>query len=109
MVLGSTGRNFAAGMSGGIGYVYDPDADFKDKVNLSMVGLESLTSEDKETLHNLLVNHHKYTNSLVAKNILNQAEEGLEKFVKVLPVEYKKILEGKTLEQRLELAELLDG
>ncbi|MBN2120194.1 MAG: glutamate synthase large subunit [Candidatus Omnitrophica bacterium] len=109
VVIGKTGRNFAAGMSGGIAYVYDESSDFIDKVNPSMVELHVLSQDDKETVHNLLHNHYKYTKSEVAKKIIDEAEVGFKKFIKVMPIEYKRILEGKKLEERLELMELSDG
>jgi glutamate synthase (NADPH/NADH) large chain len=109
VVIGKTGRNFAAGMSGGIAYVYDQEGDFVSKVNLNMAELRVLTEEDKETVYNLLRNHYKYTDSPVAKRILDGGPEELKKFVKVLPIEYKRIIEGKGVEERLDLMELSDG
>jgi glutamate synthase domain-containing protein 2/glutamate synthase domain-containing protein 1/glutamate synthase domain-containing protein 3 len=109
VVIGPTGRNFAAGMSGGIAYAYDPLKNFKDKCNLNMVGLEALNANDEEVIHNLLYNHHKYTNSLKAKKILDNSKVEFKKFVKVMPLEYKRILEGKDLEENLDLLEAADG
>lgn len=108
VVIGNTGRNFAAGMSGGIAYVYD-DGTFKDKCNLSMVTLEKLDDEDKETIHNLLHNHYQYTKSSKARAILDNAKEAFKKFVKVMPIEYKRIIEGKKIEEKLDLLEYSDG
>ena len=109
VILGKTGRNFAAGMSGGVAYVYDRLSNFKDKCNMSMVELELLTEEDKETIQSLVNNHHKYTRSTVAKKILDDFINEIKKFVKVMPIEYKRILEGKTIDEKLDLTEVSDG
>ncbi len=109
LVLGKTGRNFAAGMSGGIAYIYDTDGSFKNKCNMNMVELEEVAEGDLEAIKNLLVNHHKYTQSSIAKIIFDNFSNEKRKFVKVMPIEYKRILEGKKLEERLELTEVSDG
>jgi glutamate synthase domain-containing protein 3 len=109
VVVGRTGRNFAAGMSGGIAYVFDVYKTFKDKCNLTMVELEELLEEDKETIKNLLANHYRYTQSPVAKGILDDLNEQIKKFIKVMPIEYKHILEAKVVEEKLELVEVSDG
>jgi glutamate synthase domain-containing protein 3 len=105
LIIGRTGRNFAAGMSGGIAYVLDEDKDFKKKCNLEMVELETLNSMDKETIHNLLHKHHKYTKSKKAEIIINNYESYLKKFIKVMPLEYKRILETYKLDKKLNIAE----
>ncbi len=105
IIIGKTGRNFAAGMSGGIAYVLDEAKNFKKKCNLEMVELENLNSMDKETIHNLLHNHYKYTKSKKAKAILNDYNVYLKKFKKVMPLEYKKILEMYKLDKKLGVAE----
>jgi glutamate synthase (NADPH/NADH) large chain len=106
VVLGQTGRNFAAGMSGGIAYVYDEDGKFDQRCNLSMVGLEKVQPADKvstlagehmgvadETmLLDLLNKHVAYTGSARAKTILADWNNQRSKFVKVLPNEYKRVL-----------------
>jgi glutamate synthase domain-containing protein 3 len=109
MVLGATGRNFAAGMSGGIAYVYDEDGKFKYRCNQEMVELEKLTAEDVRTIYNLVGNHHKYTQSEVAYRILDNFSRSIYKFVKVMPKEYKRILEAGEAEEVPELEEVLDG
>ena len=122
VVLGSTGRNFAAGMSGGIAYVLDENNDFESRCNLSMVELEAITEEDdalEKTNHQggdmethgqidilkdmtkhdairlktIVQKHAHYTNSEVAKLILEKWDKYLPKFVKVMPVDYRKALE----------------
>ncbi|MFC1674402.1 glutamate synthase large subunit [Candidatus Omnitrophota bacterium] len=109
VVLGRTGRNFAAGMSGGIAYVYDEKNDFQERCNPDMVNLEEVTEEDKDTIYNLLHNHFKYTKSSKAKRVIDNMPQELEKFVKVMPVEYKRILEGVKIEEQLGLTEVSDG
>jgi glutamate synthase domain-containing protein 2/glutamate synthase domain-containing protein 3 len=109
IILGKTGRNFAAGMSGGIAYVYDEDKTFKDKCNMGMVELEKIQEEDKGTLYHLLQNHYKYTKSDKAKKIINNMHEEIKNIVKVIPIEYKRILEGIKIEKKLGLMEESDG
>jgi glutamate synthase (ferredoxin) len=94
VVLGETGRNFAAGMSGGMAYVWDPQNDFKIRCNMGMVGLETLLPEDVEVVLQLLKNHKQYTGSTVAEKILSGWADLQKQFVKVMPVEYKKALEA---------------
>jgi glutamate synthase domain-containing protein 3 len=108
VVLGRTGRNFAAGMSGGIAYVYD-DGSFRDRCNMEMVELEKLSDEDKITIKNLLFNHKKYTNSPLAKKVLDDFHKESKKFIKVMPLEYKRILEGVKLAGKMDLLESSDG
>ncbi|MEW6100929.1 MAG: glutamate synthase large subunit [Candidatus Omnitrophota bacterium] len=109
VILGKTGRNFAAGMSGGIAYVYDVAGNFKKKCNMDMVALEKLTLEDMETIKNLLYRHHKYTESPIAEKILQNLQQEARKFIKVMPLEYKRILGLKDMENKLEVAEVSDG
>ena len=94
VILGPTGRNFAAGMSGGIAYVYDNDDDFITRCNLGMVVLEKVeTAEDTAELKELIKRHQDKTDSSVAARILESWDESLPKFVKVMPVDYKRVLE----------------
>ncbi len=109
IVLGNTGRNFAAGMSGGIAYVYDTEKNFKNKYNSEMVILEEIKEDDKNIIKHLLSNHYQYTKSAQAEKVLKSFEEEIKHFVKIMPIEYKRILEGKGIEERLESAEVLDG
>lgn len=110
VVLGKTGRNFAAGMSGGIAYVYDKYGNFEERCNLTMVELEDLTEDDITVVHELLHNHFKNTKSPVAKQILDNIKKEIRKFVKVMPKEYKRVLEEKEItEEMLELMEVSDG
>jgi glutamate synthase domain-containing protein 2/glutamate synthase domain-containing protein 1/glutamate synthase domain-containing protein 3 len=94
VVLGGTGNNFAAGMSGGIAYVYDESGLFDTRCNLDMVDLESVWSwEDQDVLNRLLTRHVELTGSERAKDILNSWENRLPYFVKVFPIDYRKALE----------------
>jgi len=92
VILGNTGRNFAAGMSGGVAYVLDKDKTFEAKCNKEMVDLEGLDEEDLQTLKSMLENHVAYTQSEVAKAILNDFTNQLGTFVKVMPRDYKAVL-----------------
>ncbi|MDD5661293.1 MAG: glutamate synthase large subunit [Candidatus Omnitrophica bacterium] len=94
LVLGKTGVNFAAGMSGGIAYIYDVDKTFSNKCNKDMVELEAAREEDRDTIYHLLRNHFKYTKSVKAKQIIDNMHEEFKRFIRVMPLEYKRILEG---------------
>ena len=96
-------------MSGGIAYVYDEDATFKERCNLDMVELEKVKEDDRDTIYHLLSNHFKYTKSIKAKKVLSDMHQQLKKFVRVMPIEYKRILEGAKVEEKLDIAEDLDG
>lgn len=110
VVLGKTGRNFAAGMSGGIAYVYDKYNEFPEKCKRRMVDLEALDAKDKKLVRELLQNHFKYTRSPVAKNILVDFEKEISRFIKVMPKEYKRVLAERAMDaEELELLEVSDG
>lgn len=92
VVLGPTGRNFAAGMSGGVAYVYDATGDFASKCNMEMVQLETLESKaDITTLRTLIEEHGENTGSDVAQEILADWNNAVTHFVKVMPVDYKRM------------------
>jgi len=97
LVLGKTGRNFAAGMSGGIAWVYDVDRSFDVNCNKEMVDLDPLSPEDEKEIKKLLHNHHELTKSQAAKYILDDWEQQSEFFVKVFPREYKEVLKKQTI------------
>jgi len=93
VVLGATGRNFAAGMSGGFAYVLDLEGEFRKRCNPAMVDLEPLAdAEDEATLRRLIENHRKYTGSKRAAEILDKWAQFRGKFVKVFPKEYRRAL-----------------
>ena len=107
VVLGGTGRNFAAGMSGGTAFVLDEDGDFEKGCNTSMVGLEAvLTPEDRELLRGLLEKHVRFTGSDRGQKVLDRFEELLPSFVKVIPTEYKRVLEERRLAKQRAKARL---
>ena len=94
VVLGPTGRNFAAGMSGGIAYIWDPQDNFNKQCNLEMVALETVSEEgDVRELRELIENHAKFTGSTVARTLLDDWNNALRNFVKVMPTDYKRVLE----------------
>ena len=94
VVLGSTGRNFAAGMSGGLAYVLDRESDFEIHCNKSGVDLVSVDeAEDAQQLKSLIEEHFQSTQSAVAKKVLDEWEETLPKFVKVYPTDYRRVIE----------------
>ena len=92
VVLGDTGRNFGAGMSGGIAYVYDPDGDFDRKVNREMVEVEQLDEADRQFVRDTIERHHGYTDSAVAKRMLASWSVAVSRFRKVMPTDYKRVL-----------------
>jgi glutamate synthase (ferredoxin) len=95
VILGPTGRNFAAGMSGGIAYILDEAGDFATRCNPQMVGLETLDDPEEITeLHQLIQNHAKYTGSEKAAAVLANWDAMLPKFVKVMPKDYKRVLQA---------------
>ncbi|MDP7291612.1 MAG: glutamate synthase large subunit, partial [Verrucomicrobiota bacterium] len=103
VILGPAGRNFAAGMSGGIAYIWDPENEFEPNCNMEMVELESVESEaDSEELRSLIEEHAERTGSTVATEVLDNWSSALGQFVKVMPTDYKRVLaERKQREQEL--------
>lgn len=92
MILGQTGKNLAAGMSGGIAYIYDPNHDLYTRLNKQLVNTYEVSGKaDIETLTQLLNNHYKYTNSDVAEKILSNFDSELSNFKKIVPKDYEKI------------------
>jgi len=94
VVLGPTGRNFGAGMSGGVAYVFDPDATFARRVNGEMVDLEPLDEEDRAVLADDLQRHVDATGSPVAATLLADFDASVSRFVKVMPRDYRRVLEA---------------
>ena len=95
VVLGLTGRNFAAGMSGGVAYILDESGDFATRCNTSMVGLEKLEDpEEIKDLKQLIQQHVDYTESAIGERVLADWNAMLPKFVKVMPKDYKRVLQA---------------
>ncbi|MFM7692685.1 MAG: glutamate synthase subunit alpha, partial [Actinomycetota bacterium] len=93
VVLGPTGRNFAAGMSGGVAFVLDADGRFESRVNPASVSLEPVTApEDRDLLKALLAEHLERTGSPIAERLLGAWPQALERFVKVMPDDYARVL-----------------
>lgn len=99
VILGGTGRNFAAGMSGGIAYVYDVKGTLPENCNKEMVDLDPVEENDLQELREMLTQHFLSTNSTVAKFVLDDLENQLQHFVKVFPKDYKKVLQQKVAVQ----------
>ena len=95
IILGRTGRNFGAGMSGGIAYVYNKDNKFKQKCNPEMVELEVITGRDSALIRTMLSDHYKYTKSISALKVLDNFNKNIRNFIKVMPLEYKRVLGNK--------------
>ena len=94
VILGPTGRNFAAGMSGGVAYLYDPDEELPDNLNTEMVDTETLDEDDAEYLHGIIQAHVDATDSAVGQRILADWHGQQRHFVKVMPRDYKKVLQA---------------
>jgi len=92
VVLGETGRNFAAGMSGGVAYIYNVSGKFGERCNMEMIAFDPMETEDVVTLKELISNHSLFTNSDVAQYILANWDQELPKFTKVMPRDYKAVL-----------------
>ncbi len=93
VILGSTGRNFAAGMSGGIAYIWDQHGDFESKCNMGTVDLDPVDAEeDAAELRELIEQHREYTGSQQAERVLDAWPDVLSQFVKVMPIDYKRVL-----------------
>ncbi|GAA5893643.1 glutamate synthase (NADH) [Sporobolomyces salmoneus] len=98
VVLGGTGRNFAAGMSGGIAYVFDAAKDFRDKVNMEMVELETVNDPHEiAALRSMIEDHKHWTGSELATSILRNFNQVLPRFVRVMPLDYKAVLEAEAV------------
>jgi glutamate synthase (NADPH/NADH) large chain len=92
VVLGPTGRNFAAGMSGGIAYVYDRDGEFASRVNYELVEIEPLDDDDLAWLKKTVEDHKRHTGSAVAERLLNGWNVEISKIRKVMPRDYRGVL-----------------
>ena len=101
VILGDTGRNFAAGMSGGIAYVYDVKGNFANNCNKEMIDLDEMNNDDINELKLLLENHFQYTQSTVAKFVLSDLQNQIKNFIKVFPKDYKKVLQNKSQKSKV--------
>jgi glutamate synthase (NADPH/NADH) large chain len=99
VILGDTGRNFAAGMSGGIAYIYDVKGQFPSLCNREMVDLDPVGTADGAELKDMIQRHYAFTASTVAKFVLDDFDNQVQHFVKVFPKDYKKVLLEKTHKQ----------
>ncbi|RMA93185.1 glutamate synthase large subunit [Hydrogenothermus marinus] len=90
IVLGKTGKNFGAAMTGGVAYVYDPEGEMENNINKSYVFIDEIDNEDKEDIKELLIKHKAYTNSERASFILDNFDTEIENFVKISPISIKK-------------------
>lgn len=99
VILGETGRNFAAGMSGGVAYIWDVNKNFVKNCNMEMVMLDTLELEDEVLLRKMIQSHLRFTESKLASHIISYWPTALKQFVKVMPVDYKAILEKRKEEQ----------
>jgi glutamate synthase (NADPH/NADH) large chain len=97
VVLGPTGRNFGAGMSGGLAFVWDPDNTFRARLNGEMVDLDPLDEDDKAWLRETIRVHHRETGSAVAERLLDRWYENVREFVKVFPKDFKRVLDAMAL------------
>ncbi|MEM7274819.1 MAG: glutamate synthase-related protein, partial [Actinomycetota bacterium] len=94
VILGPTGRNFGAGMSGGVAYVLDEDDTFAKRLNTEMVAIEAMTDEDRDRLHRLVSDHQAETGSAVAARLLDDWPTAVERFTKVMPTDYRRVLDA---------------
>jgi glutamate synthase domain-containing protein 3 len=102
VVLGSTGRNFAAGMSGGVAYVYDEHGTFANRCNMALVSFEEMDDDDVAELRALVVEHQRRTGSTVAADLLEDWDRSLELFVKVMPDDYRRVLDEQAAQELAE-------
>ncbi|MCY3970282.1 MAG: glutamate synthase-related protein, partial [Acidobacteria bacterium] len=94
VILGPTGRNFAAGMSGGVAWVFDPRGELDHNCNFEMVGLEPVGHEYEAELRELVERHARFTGSTVARRLLDRWNEALRRFIQVMPHDYRRVLEA---------------
>ena len=110
VVLGPTGRNFAAGMSGGYAFVYDPGDDFQIRFNPGLADLELVTDpEDIATLRSMIEDHVRHTGSGPAKQMLDNWEQALARFKKIMPRDYRRVLEERKRREEHQLEEVRHG
>ena len=109
VVIGPTGRNFAAGMSGGTAFVLADAREFESKCNTDMVAIERLEDgEDIQLLRDLLIQHAGYTGSTVAAGLLKDWDRSQDRFVKVMPVDYRRVLEQQKVAREREVSRTVE-
>lgn len=101
VILGETGKNFGAGMSGGMAYIYDPENKLPTRINDDMADIEALEEFDVQLLQQMVRNHFSYTSSKTAMDLLNNWDKSLKHFVKVMPRDYKRVLKEKAIQPDL--------
>ncbi len=101
VILGETGRNFAAGMSGGVAYIFDKNNSFKKNCNMEMVMFDQMDSEDEALIKKMILDHLTFTGSDVASDLLKNWSETFAQFVKVMPMDYKAVLEKRKAEKKV--------
>jgi glutamate synthase (NADPH/NADH) large chain len=99
VILGDNGRNFAAGMSGGVAYVWDVNKTFVKNCNMEMVLLDTLENKDEALLKKMILSHHEFTQSKIAAHILSYWQTAFKHFVKVMPTDYKAVLRKNKVSQ----------
>ncbi len=109
VILGSTGRNFAAGMSGGVAYVWDKSGDFNAKLNPELVDLDPIELEDQDLLHDMLTKHVAYTGSEVAQSFLDNFSASIASVIKVMPRDYKAVLKQRKAQPQQQQTEAVNG
>ncbi|HEY2881282.1 MAG TPA: glutamate synthase large subunit [Pirellulales bacterium] len=109
IILGETGRNFAAGMSGGIAYVLNESGNFPKLVNKEMVELEALTDDDKEYLRKQITKHVQYTGSVPGQRVLDNFDSMIGKFVKVMPTDYKRAMADLAKQEKAAAGQVLQA
>ncbi|MCB0846395.1 MAG: glutamate synthase subunit alpha, partial [Bacteroidetes bacterium] len=97
VILGKTGRNFAAGMSGGIAYIYDPEKEFAANCNQKLVEFDPMEYSDIETLKTLISNHYAHTKSRIALKLMTDWGHAFDHFIKVIPTDYKRVLQKRQM------------
>ena len=103
VILGETGRNFAAGMSGGTAYIYDAAKTFVRNCNMEMVMLDTLDEEDEKLLKTMVSNHYQHTESDVAAALLKSWPVSFKQFFKGMPLDYKAVLDKRKAESKVVL------
>ena len=101
VILGETGRNFAAGMSGGVAYIFDKNNSFKKNCNMEMVMFDEIDSDDEAVIKKMILDHHTFTDSDVADDLLKNWQNSFSQFVKVMPTDYKAVLEKRKTEKKV--------